>query len=231
MEVRKNSFYYKTPVLSFMASENGSAARRIIDAVDNGEIVAKVGIVISNNTNAPIVRWCEKNGIPHKIISKKTNRNNEDDELCRVLKYVNTDLVCLSGYRKKIGPSMLYWFNKRILNIHPSLLPDHGGHGMFGDIIHASALKSGRNITGITIHVVDENYDSGPIIVQKEVPIMKNDTVMSLGNRVRNEEPALYVETVKKVLSGEWVLGVPHEKSIEMTIDSDPDDSGFMVED
>lgn len=214
-----------------MASENGSAARRVIDAVYSGEIIADIGIVISNNLNAPIVRWCEKNGVPVRVISSKTNPLNEDRELCRILKYINTDLVCLSGYRKKIGAIMLNGFDKRILNIHPSLLPDHGGHGMYGDVIHASALKSGRNVTGITIHVVDENYDTGPIIVQKEVPIMKNDTVMSLGNRVRNAEPALYIETVKKVLSGEWILGVPHDKGIEITIDLDPDDSGFMIED
>jgi phosphoribosylglycinamide formyltransferase-1 len=122
-------------------------------------------------------------------------------------------LVCLSGYRKKIGATMLNGFDKRILNIHPSLLPDYSGHGMYGDIVHALVLKSGRNKTGISIHIVDENYDTGPIIVQKEVPVMKTDTVMSLGNRVRTAEPALYIETVKQVLSGEWILGKPGYKS------------------
>ena len=211
--MRKNSFYYKQPVISFMASENGSAARRVIDAIDSGEIVADIGVVISNNLNAPIVRWCEKNGFPIQVISSTTNPLNEDKELCRVLKHINTDLVCLSGYRKKIGETMLNGFDKRILNIHPSLLPDYGGRGMYGDIIHAAVIKSGRNKTGISIHIVDENYDTGPIIVQKEIPIMKNDTVISLGNRVRNAEPALYIETIKKVLLGEWVLGKPGYKS------------------
>lgn len=215
--MRENNFYYRRPVLSFMASENGSAARRVIDAIYSGDIIADVGMVISNNLNAPIVNWCDKNGVSVQIISSKTNPLNEDRELCRTLKHINTDLLCLSGYRKKIGPVMLDGFNKRILNIHPSLLPNHGGQGMYGDVIHASVLKSKANITGVTIHIVNENYDEGHIVSQIEVPVMKSDTVMSLGNRVRNAEPALYIETIQKVLTGEWPLGVPGEPEIEFT--------------
>jgi len=215
--VRENNFYHKRPVLSFMASENGSSARRVIEAmVFSGDLIADVGIVISNNPSAPIIPWCEKNGIPHQIISKKTNQYGEDNSICIALKYVNTDLVILSGYRKKIGPLTLKGFDKRILNIHPSLLPDHGGPGMYGDLIHASVLKSRANTTGATIHVVNENYDEGHIISQVEVPVMKSDTVMSLGNRVRNAEPSLYIETIHKVLTGEWPLGVPGEPEIEL---------------
>jgi phosphoribosylglycinamide formyltransferase-1 len=186
------------PILSFMASENGTAARSVIGAINNGRVDAEIGVVITNNANAPIVPWCEKNAVPIKIISRLTNPDDEDEELTRQLKECETTWVILSGYRKKIHGNMIKAFDHRILNIHPSMLPNHGG--MFGDDIHQSVLDSGDKWTGITIHIVNEEYDKGPIVAQTKVPVSNADSVKSLGDRVRSREPEFYITVIQEVL-------------------------------
>lgn len=186
------------PILSFMASENGTAARSVIGAINNGRVDAEIGVVITNNANAPIVPWCEKNAVPIKIISRLTNPDDEDEELTRQLKECETTWVILSGYRKKIQSNMIEAFDHKILNIHPSMLPDHSG--MFGDDIHQSVLDSGDKWTGITIHIVNEEYDKGPIVAQTKVPVSNADSVRSLGDRVRSREPEFYITVIQEVL-------------------------------
>ena len=186
------------PVLSFIASENGTAARSVINAINKGEIDAEIGIFITNNAKAPVVPWCEKNSVPYRIISSLTNPEDEDEELVRVLEEVNTTWVVLSGYCKKIQSNMLKAFESKILNIHPSMLPEHGG--MYGDAIHQSVLDSGDVWTGITIHIVNEDYDAGPIVAQTKIPVSNRDSVRSLGDRVRSREPAFYVAIIQEIL-------------------------------
>ena len=186
-----------TRVISFMASCNGTAARAIIMAIDAGKINAKIGVMIANNEASSIVPWCERNGVKCLVINSKTNPDDEFKAITSAFKKAKTELICLSGYRKKIVDPLLADFAFRILNIHPALLPRHGGQSFFGDKIHADVLKSKDELSGVTIHLVTDEYDSGPILAQKEVEVKKDDTIITLGDRVRAEEPALYVHTVK----------------------------------
>lgn len=189
-------------IISFLASHGGSSARAIIAAINEGELQAETGIVITNNRDSSIFHWCLENDVPVRHISAKTHRgeDNADEAIQTVLKEANTDLVILSGYMKKIGPATLEAFPEKILNIHPALLPRHGGQGKYGDHVHAEVLAQGDRESGATVHVVDANYDEGPVILQEKIPVLPDDTVETLRARVQAIEPELYIKALAKML-------------------------------
>jgi phosphoribosylglycinamide formyltransferase-1 len=119
-----------------------------------------------------------------------------------VLAAHGVDLVLLTGYLKKLGPRTLERFAGRVLNIHPALLPKYGGQGMYGQHVHAAVLAAGDAETGVTIHVVDAEYDHGRIVAQCRVPVVAGDTVETLAARVLAREHAFIVETLDAVVSG-----------------------------
>jgi phosphoribosylglycinamide formyltransferase 1 len=188
--------------ISFLASHGGSAAKQIIDAIAREIINARVGVIITNNRNAEIYRWCNKHNIQVAYISTQTHPEEEqkDAAICAALNDVKTDLVILSGYMKIIGPLTLTHFHNRILNIHPSLLPRHGGKGLFGDSVHQSVIDSGETESGATVHFVTEHYDEGPIVAQQKVMLSPNETVPSLKHKVQSIEGDLYIAAINKIL-------------------------------
>lgn len=111
-------------------------------------------------------------------------------------------MVVLSGYMRKLGPQTVQRYRGRILNVHPALLPKHGGQGMYGDRVHTQVLASGDQVSGATVHLVDEEYDHGMTIAQRTVPVLPNDTVESLSSRVRAVEPLLLVSTIRDIAVG-----------------------------
>ena len=113
-----------------------------------------------------------------------------------VLKERNVHLIALAGYMRKIPPRIIRAFRDRIVNIHPALLPDFGGKGMYGMNVHIAVLESGTEESGVSIHIVDEEYDRGRIIAQRRVPVMKDDTPESLAARVLEVEHQLYPEVI-----------------------------------
>jgi phosphoribosylglycinamide formyltransferase-1 len=120
-----------------------------------------------------------------------------DAAICNTLVQHDADIVVLAGYMKKLGPRTLKQFEGRILNTHPALLPKFGGQGMYGSRVHEAVLAAGESTTGVSIHVVDAGYDTGPVIAQCEVPVYPNDTVESLAERVQTRERAFLVETLQ----------------------------------
>lgn len=110
------------------------------------------------------------------------------------------DLVITAGYMKKLGPKTLKAYERKIINVHPSLLPKHGGKGMFGMKVHESVIQSGDLQTGITIHWVDKEYDTGPIIAQQVVAVEPNDTPLSLAKKVLTHEHNLLIETLATLM-------------------------------
>jgi phosphoribosylglycinamide formyltransferase-1 len=188
----------KTPIISFLASNGGTAARDVIKAINSWKILAEVGVVICNNKNAPIVQWCNDNDINVSVISSKTNPLDEDKSVYNKLFSVKTNLVVLSGYRKHINNIVLSGYENRILNIHPSLLPKHGN--MYGDDIYKSVLESKDKVTGVTVHIVTDEYDSGPILKQNLVLVRDNDDVQSLGDACRATESELYIGVINDLL-------------------------------
>jgi phosphoribosylglycinamide formyltransferase-1 len=187
-------------ILSFLASHGGSSARFLIDAMHSGELDAQPGTLITNNRDSAIYHWCLEHEFPVRHISAKTHRGDEnaDEAICTVLEAAGTDLVVCSGYMKQIGPRTLRAFAGRILNIHPALLPRHGGKGMYGDKVHAAVLAAGDACSGATVHLVDERFDEGPILLQEQVPVLPGDTLETLRARVQAVEPRLYLRAVRK---------------------------------
>jgi len=198
-----------TLCLGFLASHGGSNMQAIMDACKSGRLSAKPCVVISNNSDSMVLQRARNEGIPSYHISSVTHPGPlEDREILRTLKHHGVDTVILAGYMKMLGPAILQAYRGRILNIHPALLPRFGGKGMYGKRVHEAVLAAGEKVTGVSIHVVDENYDTGPIINQCLVPVHEGDTVDSLAERVLKHEHALYVETLQKIAEGSIVLGV-----------------------
>jgi phosphoribosylglycinamide formyltransferase-1 len=125
----------------------------------------------------------------------------------------NVDLVLLAGYMRPLGPEMLCRFKNRILNSHPALLPKFSGKGMYGDLVHEAVLSAKERVTGVTIHLVDEEYDHGPVVAQCEVGVYENDTVESLRDRVQERERRFWVETLQKIAHNEINLDQRIESS------------------
>ena len=128
-------------------------------------------------------------------------------ELERSIKNVMTDhkvdLIVLAGYMKKIGSQLIEDFPKRVVNSHPALLPKYGGEGMYGDLVHAAVINAGETESGVTIHLVDQNYDQGTIIAQVKIPIAPQETVDSLREKIQTKEHSFWIETIEKIRTGE----------------------------
>lgn len=189
--------------ISFLASHGGTAAKHIIEAMRFSHLKAQVGIVITNNKKSNIFNWCLENEIDVTYISGKTHSSEEekDKAICAALNQAKTDLIILSGYMKKIGQTTLNQYSNRILNIHPSLLPKHGGKGYYGDRVHESVLKSGDIESGATVQFINEKYDEGLIISQQIVSVSKDETVESLKKKVQSIEGELYLNSIKKIMN------------------------------
>ncbi len=191
--------------LGFLASHRGTNMQSIIDACNEGKIDAVPAVVISNNGDSGALDRATTEQIPAYYLSSKKYPDPEDlDRSIRdaLLKH-EVDIVVLAGYMKKIGEHTIKAFEGCILNIHPALLPKYGGQGMYGNKVHSAVLESGDRETGVTIHVVTDNYDQGPILAQQTVPVIEGDTVESLARRVLVVEHQLYVDTIKGIVEGD----------------------------
>jgi phosphoribosylglycinamide formyltransferase-1 len=153
-------------------------------------------------------------GIPTCHVSAATHPDPDalDRAILGALREHGVELVVLAGYMRKLGPRTLAAYRGRILNIHPALLPRFGGPGMYGKRVHEAVLAAGETITGVTIHLVDEQYDAGPILAQREVPILPGDTSEALAARVLAEEHRLYVETLQRICDGG--LRLPGQRAV-----------------
>lgn len=190
--------------IGFLASGRGSNMQAVIDACKNNHLKAKVCVVISNNSRAKVLQRAKLAQIPHYHLSAKTQpKTLLDHEICNTLVKHKVELVILAGYMKKLGLRTIDEFKGKIINIHPALLPKFGGKGMYGENVHKAVLAAGEKETGITIHLVDKDYDTGTILAQCKVPISKNDTVESLTQRVLQREHSFLVETLAKIIASQ----------------------------
>lgn len=188
--------------LGFLVSGRGSNMLAILSDCKAGKLDAEPAVVISNNADAGALEYAGDAGIPAFHLSTQTHSGKLDDVITDTLKSHTVDWVILAGYMKKIGPKLLEEFQGRIFNIHPSLLPEHGGKGMFGIHVHESVLASGDSETGVTIHLVDGEYDQGRILAQKRIKVEEGDTPEILAARVLKLEHQLYSETLQGVIEG-----------------------------
>lgn len=168
----------------------------IENAIYRGKLKAKITVVIAPKDN-PVVELAKVLALKVEILPYNTE--NYSDELIRTLKQHNVDIVCLAGYDRKIQPKVIEAFPERILNVHPSLLPKFGGQGMFGLKVHEAVLEAKETMTGCTIHIVDAEYDHGPIVIQNSIPVLEHDTVDTLDTRVVMTEHDTYWRAIAKV--------------------------------
>ncbi len=187
--------------LGIIASHTGTTLQAIIDASENGSLNAQCRVVISNNSRSQALQRAQNHHIPAYHLSSQTHPTPEalDSAIKHKLLAYHVDIVVLAGYMKLLGPKTLRRFHNRVVNTHPALLPKFGGQGMYGDNVHRAVLNAGVHTTGITVHLVDEMYDHGPILAQTKVPIHPNDTLETLRNRVQSTERKFYVETLQKI--------------------------------
>jgi phosphoribosylglycinamide formyltransferase-1 len=190
-----------------MASHGGSGMKAILEAIQQG-LEAQAVVFIGNNKNAGAFKIAAQHNLECYHLSSKTHPDPEqlDQAICSVLEPQQIDLLFLSGYMKKLGPVTLEKFSSRILNIHPSLLPRHGGKGMYGDRVHQAVIDNKEKQSGASVHIVTAEYDQGPVLNQKTVPVEENDTVETLREKVKAIEGKLYVDTLTKILNGEIIL-------------------------
>lgn len=183
--------------IGILISGRGSNMVALVDAVRTGEILAsEIAVVISDKPDAAGLEKARERGVETVVIERRgRTREEHDAEIVTELNKRGVELVCLAGYMRLLSPSFVAAFPNRIINIHPSLLPAFPGLN-----VQQQALDAGVKVAGCTVHFVNEDLDAGPIIVQKEVPVLDGDTAETLAARILEQEHGLYVEAVKRLI-------------------------------
>ncbi|HAM38733.1 MAG TPA: phosphoribosylglycinamide formyltransferase [Elusimicrobia bacterium] len=184
--------------IGVLISGSGSNLQEIIDACNEKRINAEVAVVISNRQNAYGLERALKSSIPAVYIDPKKEDFNK--KVIEILEKYKVELVCLAGFLLKISEEFVKKYRGKILNIHPALLPKYGGAGMYGVHVHDAVIKAKEKVSGCTVHIVDEEYDKGTIILQKKVKVLKSDTPEILQKRVLEQEHIAYPEAIKIVI-------------------------------
>lgn len=185
--------------IGFLASGNGSSARAIVNAIKAGGLPVEARLLVSNNRTAAALEFAREAGMPALCIPTQADPEGADRSLAAEMTGHGVELIVLSGYLRKLGTATLAAYGGRILNIHPGPLPDFGGHGMYGRRVHEAVLAAGVRQSGAAIHLVDDEYDRGPVIAQRPVPVEPGDTPETLEARVTALEPAFFVETLGRI--------------------------------
>ena len=192
--------------IGFLASGTGSSARAIVGAIRAGDLSAEARLLVSNNRSAPALAFAAQAGFPALCIATQADPQAADAELADAMAAHGVELIVLSGYLRRLGPRTLARYAGRILNIHPGPLPAFGGHGMYGRRVHEAVIAAGAAQSGICIHLVDEEYDRGPVLARRSVAVRPGETAESLEARVTALEPRFYVETLRQIAEGSIAL-------------------------
>ncbi|MGM0567757.1 MAG: phosphoribosylglycinamide formyltransferase [Elusimicrobiota bacterium] len=188
--------------IAVFVSGSGSNLQALIDSCNSGFVPGEIKLVLSSKKNAYALVRAKKAGIESLCLRPADFSGEQEysEEILRRVKKRNIDIICLAGFLSKLGNNIVNEYRNRILNIHPALLPKFGGKGMYGMRVHREVIKAGEKISGCTVHFVDENYDTGPVIMQKKVPVKKGEKAEELAARVLEEEHRLYPKALKKVI-------------------------------
>lgn len=183
-----------------MLHGSGTTLQSVINAINNGELDARINLVVSDKQSAYAIERAKKNNIDTYIINSKT-KEDIDYELSSLLQKYDVNLIVLAGYLKMIGDNLIN--NYKIINTHPSLLPKFGGSGMYGMKVHTAVWEAKETFTGPTIHFVNNEYDKGNIIIQTKVEVKDIDTPETISAKVQAIEKIQLVETLKRFVNGE----------------------------
>lgn len=189
--------------LAVFLSGSGSNFQAILDTIAAEKIRATVSLTVSSSPTAYGLERARRAGVPTHIVEFPLT-DSATTELLGRLAALQVELILLAGFLKKIPDPILRAYPERILNIHPALLPDFGGKGMFGERVHRAVLQSGAKTSGATVHLVNERYDDGRILAQAEVPVMSGDTAATLAARVLTIEHQLFPRTIQHYIEQEF---------------------------
>ncbi len=195
--------------IGVLASHHGTTLQALLDACASKQLAAEVAVVISNNRSSGALRRAAEFGVPAHNLSGLTHPDPTalDEAICATLERYGVAIVFLAGFMKKVGPAVLAKFAGRILNTHPALLPKFGGRGMYGRHVHEAVLEAKETETGVSVHIADAEYDTGPVIAQCVVSVEPDDTPESLAHRVQERERAFVVEVLAEIATGHLRLG------------------------
>ena len=187
--------------LGVLLSGRGSNFLAIHEAIERGEVPAEIAVVVSNIADAKGLDRARELGLRAEAIPHRgePGRRAHEEKILAALRGAGVEWVCLAGYMRLLGPEFVAAWPRRILNIHPSLLPAFPGLDA-----QEQALAHGVRVSGCTVHLVDEGLDSGPIVVQRTVPVLDSDTPAALSRRILEEEHKAYPEALRRLLTESW---------------------------
>lgn len=185
--------------IAFFVSGNGTLFETITNRCLSGDIAADPVLVVASAHDIPALERAKRLNVPAVVIRRQDYTTGDDfsEAMTSVLEEFGVNLICLAGYLKLVPSKIVRAYAGRVLNIHPALLPAFGGKGMYGSRVHEAVLDYGARISGATVHVVDEEYDHGPIVLQRAVFVTNDDTAETLAHRVHAIEHDLYSDAVR----------------------------------
>lgn len=185
------------------ARGRGSNLMAIHEAARAGRLAARIVLVVGGKAGAPALHRAAEAGLAtHVVDPRARDEAAYADALLQSLSAAGADTIALAGYMRRLPSSVVAAYRHRVLNTHPALLPAFGGKGMYGEHVHRAVLDYGVKVSGCTVHFVDEEYDTGPIITQRCVPVREGDTPETLAARILPEEHAAYVEALQWLAEG-----------------------------
>lgn len=194
--------------IAVLASGSGTTLQAVIDACADGSLDGDVVLVISNNSRSGAMTRASRNDIPSVHLSSHTHADAGvlDRAIADSLQDHSPDVVLLAGYMKKLGPHTLGAYRGRVINTHPALLPKHGGQGMYGSHVHAAVIEAGETVTGISVHLVDSEYDTGRVLAQRQVEVAADTDAETLARNVQSAERPFLIEVLQRIAIGELDL-------------------------
>jgi len=194
--------------IAVFASGRGSNFLKIYENIQKGEVSGEIVCLISDNPQAGAIQFSKDNLIPFSIISPKHFNTPEEfgKEIIKILVQSKVDWIVLAGFLKKIPDNVVSKYANRIVNIHPALLPAFGGKGMYGMRVHEAVFQSGAKISGVTVHLVNEIYDAGPVVMQEAVDIEECKSPGEIAEKVLKVEHILYSKAINKIMTTKFEI-------------------------
>lgn len=189
--------------IAVFVSGGGTDMQSIIDAIESGELNAEISIVIASKEDIFALERAKKHGIKSRIFKKNDYLSLDDmyAEIITLLKSIGVEYIVLAGYLLLLTPNIVKEYEKKIINIHPSLIPKFCGKGFYGIKVHKAVIEAGEKVSGATVHYVDEGADTGEIIAQVHVDVKEDDTAQTLQARVLEAEHKLLPQTLSKLFN------------------------------
>ena len=177
----------------------GSNVKAIHTAIGEGRLNARIALIVGTSRNATAIQWAQESDLPTAIIDPKAFADEAEyaEALLTELRAAGVDAIALAGYMRRLPSGVVSAYRHRVLNIHPALLPAFGGKGMYGHHVHEAVLAYGCKLSGCTVHFVDEDYDTGPVILQRAFPVEEGDTPESLAARILPGEHAALMDALQ----------------------------------